>query len=145
MPKLWLPNVEEVLPENDMNYSSVCVPKTLALIPRFLPCLAKGDAIITPRAIDPEFTAYMAAVSDLGSPDKWLLEISARSAPYSLVESILADQAVMARLRAMGKHGAWAFEPYLQTPRVLRLAGHFGQRIYTGDRFSNRWHNRLHF
>jgi len=118
---LWLPNVEEVLPENDINYSSVCVPKTLDLIPRFLPCLHKGDAIITPRPIDPEFTDYIAGVSDLGNPQAWLLEVSGRSSPYSLVESILADKTLMSRLRAMGA-GGWTLEPYLESPRVLRLS-----------------------
>jgi hypothetical protein len=126
MPKLWLPNVEEVLPENDINYSPVFVPKTLELLPRFLLCLERGDAIISPKAGDPEFTAYIARLSGLGSPAAWLLETSGRSNPYSLVETALSDRALMARLRAMGSKGGWTLEPFIESPRAIRLSRETG-------------------
>ncbi len=120
--RVWLPNVEEALPENDRTYSSVCVPKTLELVPRFLLCLAKGDAIVTPRPVERDFSAYIASVSGLGEPAGWLMSIGARSSPYSLADSILEDRPLLQRLRAMGKDGGWTLEPYLQSPRMMRLA-----------------------
>lgn len=124
--RLWLPNVEEALPEKDSSYSTVCVPKTLELTPRFLLCLKKGDAIITPKPVEPEFAAYIAAVSGLGPPEKWLFSISARSNPYSLADSVLADRALMRRLRGMAAAGDWTLEPYLQSPRMMRLSRETG-------------------
>jgi hypothetical protein len=126
MPKLWLPNVEEVLPENDVNYSPVFVPKTLELLPRFLLCLEHGDAIITPKTIDHEFTAYIAGLSRLGSPSNWLMETSAKSHPYSLVETVLSDRTLMARLRAIGAKGGWTIEPFIESPRAVRLSRETG-------------------
>ena len=126
MPKLWLPNIEEVLPENDINYSPVFVPKTLEILPRFLLCLERGDAIITPKTVDPDFTAYIAGLSGLGRPSSWLLGTSGRSDPYSLVETALSDRTLMARLRAMGSKGGWTLEPFIESPRAVRLSRQTG-------------------
>ena len=119
--KLWLPNVEEVLPENDVNYEKVFVPKTFELFPRSLLCLAPGDAIVSPRPLDPDFCAYIAGLSRLGSPKNWLIELRANSKPYSLVESLLLDRGAMARLKELDR-GAWVIEPFIESPRIMRLS-----------------------
>jgi len=123
MPKrLWVPNVEEVLPENDVHYEKVFVPKALELFPRSLLCLAPGDAIVSPVAVDRDFCAYVAGLSGLGGPASWLIELAGHSKPYSLVESVTLDPAAMRRLRALGGAGAWVIEPFIESPRVMRLS-----------------------
>ena len=124
--KLWLPNVEEVLPENDVNYETVFVPKTFELFPRFLHCLAQGDAIVSPQPLDRDFCSYVAGLSGLGETKKWLLELEAHSRPYSLVDSILADKEIMLRLAGRAEGGSWIIEPFIESPRIMRLSRETG-------------------
>lgn len=126
MPRLWAPNIEEVLPENDVNYKSVFVPKTLEIFPRYLLCLSPGDRILSPRPLPEGFCAYIARVSGLGPVTSWLMEVKGGSDPYSLAESTLADTDVMRQLKVMGRSGGWTLEPFIESPRILRLSRETG-------------------
>lgn len=120
--KLWLPNVEEVLPENDVNYGHVFVPKTFELFPRFLLCLAPGDAIVSPQRLDQDFCTYIAGISGLGGVRNWLIELDGQSKPYSLVESLMLDWGAMRRVRELAASDAWTIEPFIESPRIMRLS-----------------------
>lgn len=122
MPRLWAPNIEEVLPENDVNYKPVFVPKTLEIFPRYLLCLSPGDRILSPRPLPEGFCSYIARVSGLGPVNSWLMNVDGRSDPYSLAESVLSDRRTMEVLRGMGRDGGWTLEPFIESPRVLRLS-----------------------
>lgn len=126
MPRLWAPNIEEVLPENDINYKSVFVPKALEIFPRFLLCLSPGDRLLSPRTLPEGFCSYIARVSGLGPTPAWLIKAAGRSDPYSLAESALSDPAAMRRLREMGESGGWKLESFIESPRTLRLSRETG-------------------
>jgi hypothetical protein len=126
MRKVWIPNSEEVLPETDANYSRILLSKNLGMFPRFVLCPEKGDLIVVPKPVESSFLLYAAALLGLGKPDSWLITLKGYTHPYSLVDSILEDPFAIELLRCMGRDGGWIIEPFMQTPRIMRLSKETG-------------------
>ncbi|OGR60523.1 MAG: hypothetical protein A2X36_09870 [Elusimicrobia bacterium GWA2_69_24] len=123
MPRVWLFNVEEVAPEEDLHFDRVFTPKVAAVFPRFLFCLEPGDLTVAPVPVPEDFARYAAAVNGLPEDLRWLRTLPRRTRPYSIVTSILADRrGIFAELRGLGKAGGWQLEPYYQSHRILELS-----------------------
>jgi hypothetical protein len=126
MPRLWLANAEEVLPEADPFYDEFVRTRTMRMFPRFLLALERGDFLVAPLPIPRDYTGYVARLLDLGDPGRLTLEVRARTSPYSLVEGLLADPGALAEIRERTTQGTWVVEPFVESPRVLRLAEETG-------------------
>jgi len=126
MPRLWLANAEEVLPEADPFYDEFVRTRTMRMFPRFLLALEPGDFLVAPLPIPRDYAEYVARLLDLGDPGRLSLEVRGRTAPYSLVEGLLADPGALAEVRERTTQGAWVVEPFVESPRVLRLAEQTG-------------------
>mgnify|MGYP000856165438 CR=1 FL=1 len=126
MPRLWLANAEEVLPEADPFYDEFVRTRTMRMFPRFLLALDPGDLLVAPLPIPRDYTEYVARLLGLGDPGRLALEVRGRTAPYSLVEALLADPEALAEVRERTVQGGWVLEPFVESPRVLRLGEETG-------------------
>ncbi|HNW43953.1 MAG TPA: hypothetical protein PKI19_05560, partial [Elusimicrobiales bacterium] len=126
MPRLWVANAEEALPEDDVFYSKYFATKTMRIFPRFLLCLKPGDCLVVPTRIPRDFARYISALLRLGPPEDITLRFEKLSQPYSMVESLLSDPDAMAAIRAKTRGGGWTMEPFIETPRIVRLARETG-------------------
>jgi hypothetical protein len=126
MPRLWLANAEEVLPEADPFYDEFVRTRTMRMFPRFLLALQPGDCLLASLPIPRDYAEYVAGLLDLGDPGRLSLEVCGRAVPYSLVEGLLADPEALAGIRERTAQGAWVLEPFVESPRVLRLAEETG-------------------
>ncbi len=122
MPRLWVANAEEALPGDDLLYEQFFAAKTMRMFPRFLLCLRPGDCLVAPAPIPDDFAAYVAGLLRLGDPSRLLLRVGTLSHPYTLVESILQDEPALEALRERCREGSWVLEPFIETPRIMRLA-----------------------
>lgn len=119
MPRLWLANAEEALPEEDLHYEEFFQAKTLRMVPRFLLGLEAGDLLVVPTTLPEDFTRYVAELLGLGAAEDLVFEVEPRATPSSLVDSLLLDPGALAALKARHLE---TLEPFLQTPRAVRLA-----------------------
>ncbi len=126
MPRLWLANAEEVLPEADPFFEEFVRTRTMRMFPRFLLALQPGDCLVAPLAIPRDHAEYVAGLLELGDPGRLSLEVRGRAVPYSLVEGLLADPEALAGIRERTAQGAWVLEPFVESPRVLRLGEETG-------------------
>lgn len=122
MPRLWVANAEEALPGDDLFYEQFFAAKTMRMFPRFLLCLKPGDCLVVPAPIPEDFANYIARLLRLGDPEGLLLRVKTLSSPYTLVESILQDEQVVDAIRERCGQGDWVMEPFIETPRIMRLA-----------------------
>ena len=67
MPRLWLANAEEVLPEADPFYDEFVRTRTMRMFPRFLLALERGDFLVAPLPIPRDYRG-VARLLDLGTP-----------------------------------------------------------------------------
>ncbi|MGE5707596.1 MAG: hypothetical protein ACM3YO_04615 [Bacteroidota bacterium] len=123
MPKLWLPNFEEVTLPDDPCFESAFARRAKRYASRALFLPSPGDLLLSPALPEPAFLRY---VSELGGfPDtSWVLPVREWVEPYSLVGSIFEDQSLLDRLRRLGED--WILEPYIESPRVLQLSQQLG-------------------
>ncbi|HBA60383.1 MAG TPA: hypothetical protein DCZ92_06130 [Elusimicrobia bacterium] len=126
MPRLWVANAEEALPEDDIFYSKYFATKTMRIFPRFLLCLKPGDCLVVPTTIQEDFAEYISALLKLGPVKNITLRLDKLSKPYSMVDSILADHDALAAIKAKVRGGGWTIEPFIETPRIVRLARETG-------------------
>lgn len=126
MPRLWVLNSEEAAAWEDPEYEAAFLPKAIGLAPRFLFCLEPGDLAVTHCPVEAGFLRYVRAVNAWREEGELLLRPSGRSRPYSLIDSILGDAALLSRLRRLGRSGAWTLEPFLESPAVARLSARIG-------------------
>lgn len=124
MPKLWLPNFEEVTLPDDPLFESTFALRAKRYASRALFLPAPGDLLLSPTLPDPAFLRY---VSELGGfPDtSWVLPVRGRVRPYSLIGALLEDARLLERLESLeklGVRGDWILEPYIESPRVLELS-----------------------
>lgn len=126
MPRLWVANAEEALPEDDLLYAKYFATKTMRIFPRFLLCLRPGDCLVTPAPVPADFAAYVSRLLRLGPPEKISLTLKRLSKPYSMTDSILEDPGALRDIRARTSGGGWTMEPFIETPRVMRLARELG-------------------
>lgn len=122
MPRLWVANAEEALPEDDIFYSKNIATKTMRIFPRFLLCLKRGDCLVVPTDIQEDFADYIIKLLDLLPPEKTLLKINHLSKPYTMVDSILDDKEAVNNIKQLTKSNDWVIEPFIETPRIIRLA-----------------------
>lgn len=125
MPRLWVANAEEALPEDDVFYDKNFATKTMRIFPRFLLCLRPGDCLVVPTPIQQDFAAYISGLLGLGAPERITLRIGRLSSPYSMVDSILEDPDAMRAMKARAG-GGWTIEPFIETPRIVRLSRETG-------------------
>lgn len=126
MPRLWVANAEEALPEDDIFYSKNFATKTMRIFPRFVLCLKPGDCLVVPTSIQRDFMQYISKLLELGPINDITLQFKKLSTPYSLVESILSDPEAMAAISAKVRGGSWTIEPFIETPRIVRLSRETG-------------------
>lgn len=126
MPRLWVANAEEALPEDDILYAKYFATKTMRIFPRFLLCLKPGDCLVVPTPVQPDFTAYVCGLLRLGPPERATLLLRKLAKPYTMVDSILGDPAALKAIRARTAGKGWTIEPFIETPRIVRLARETG-------------------
>ncbi|MDD5657953.1 MAG: hypothetical protein PHF00_11950 [Elusimicrobia bacterium] len=122
MPRLWLINVDELAPPEDPHFDAVFTPAVSGSCVRFLFCLEPEDLLVCPVDVPAEFTDYVRGVCGLSPARDMILPLRRKSRPYSLVDSLLEDGALMRRLAELGRRGGWRLEPYIESPRVVALS-----------------------
>lgn len=118
MPRLWVLNIDDVVPRADVHYRSVFLPKAGRLPLRFLFCIRPGDAMVCQSEIPAGFLRYVRGVNDLPPPESWLLRTRKEDRPYSVVGSVMADPGLLSKLKEMGRSGGWRLEPFIESPTV---------------------------
>lgn len=126
MPRFWVANAEEALPEDDILYAKYFATKTMRIFPRFLLCLKPGDCLVVPTPIQRDFTEYISGLLRLGAPEKTTLLLNKLSKPYTMVDSILDDPEAMQAMRSRAAEKGWTIEPFIETPRIVRLSRETG-------------------
>lgn len=132
MPKLWIFNIDEVVPVNDPSYSSVFVPKIMEIFPRFFLSLSPGDKIITPVLPDDIFIDYVSKILNLGNKKEWIFKLNNITSPYSLVDSILNDMQVMDDIKKLDRE-KFEMEGFIETPKLLELSKKTGIKLNKTD------------
>lgn len=123
MPKIILPNLEENCPEDDPHYEDVFVPKIQSLAPRYLAYLEDDDIFISPSAIPENFLQYVSRLYGRTLGRDRIIEITAHSRPYSLIDSMCEDARLIDRLSRLARQGTWELDACLETPKLQELAG----------------------
>lgn len=129
MPRVWVVNVEESAPPEDADFESVFAPTVSRSCVRFLFCMDPGDLLISPVEIPEDFRAYVRRVSGAtpGHPEVRTLQSQTR--PYSLIDSVFQDAALMGELARLGRQGDWVLEPYIESRKALDLCEDTGMRM----------------
>jgi hypothetical protein len=122
MPRIFLPNTEDVADSNDILYESTQVVKSWYLCMRSFFCLEKGDLIVIPKEPEAEFANYARMVNRFEEDDNFYIVLNKTTKPYSLVESILQDQYVLNILNDLSKSGKWVLDAYMNTISVAKLS-----------------------
>ncbi|MCE1245232.1 MAG: hypothetical protein LWY06_01165 [Firmicutes bacterium] len=123
MPKIWLMNLDELVPRDDLLYESFYVPVMVKKnLIRYLICMEPGDYFISAGHLCHDFAGYIANLKGLNPDLSWLITLDKISTPYSLASSIIMNPDVMEMLREMGRKGTATFEPYLETTEILKLS-----------------------
>lgn len=126
MPRLWAANAEEALPEEDPYYSHFVATKTMRIFPRFLLCLKPRDCLVLPTDIPEDFANYIIKLLNLEPREKCLFKFNHLSNPYTLVDSILEHEPTLEALKQKISSDIWKIEPFIETPRIVRLARALG-------------------
>lgn len=121
MPKLFLPNAENVIPSSEGGFSEFFHHKTLRVFPRFLCSLNPGDILVTPTQIEPSFQRYICALLDLGAPEQTVINVKMAESCL-LTEAIQADEAARQAIRERCQGEGWFVEPYIQTEPIVELS-----------------------
>lgn len=125
MPRLWIANAEEALPEEDPYFRSFFYSKTVFMFPRFLACLRPGDCLVVPAHLPKDFAKYVSRLLGLGKYNDFVLSVRLADSCI-LTDSILQDSEALSAIRQRCGNDGWVLEPYMQTPRVCRLAEELG-------------------
>ncbi|MBI5209827.1 MAG: hypothetical protein HY927_07645 [Elusimicrobia bacterium] len=121
MPKVWVFNAEEVASSEDLHYDKVLVPKIQDILIRFVLCLGRDDLLIAPGSIPEEFVRYTRRVKGFPESFSPILRLRRKSNPWHLADSVFEDGELLETLRGLGRRGGWVIEPYIESPRVVRL------------------------
>ncbi|MGM9998967.1 MAG: hypothetical protein ACI38Q_06200 [Candidatus Bruticola sp.] len=125
MPRLFLPNAENVMPQSESGFTDFFRHKTLKVFPRFICSLNPGDILVTPTDIDYDFQKYLCSLLGLGTPEKTIIKI--KMAPSCLLtDSLKADSQALAVIKERCQIGHWEIEPYIQTESILELGHELG-------------------
>lgn len=128
MHRLWVANAEEALPEDDPFYEHNVATKTMRIFPRFMLCLKPGDCLVLPTRVPDDFADYIIRLLKLSPREECLYQFSHLSKPYTMADSILEDPKALEELRKKTATGGWKIEPFIETPRIVRLARETGLR-----------------
>ncbi len=120
MPKLFLPNAENVIPTSEGGFSEFFQHKTLKVFPRFLCSLNPGDVLVTPTQIEPSFQSYICSLLDLGAPEQTVINVK-MAASCLLTDAIKADAAALQAIKERCQGEDWFVEPYIQTEPIFEL------------------------
>ena len=122
MHRLWIANAEEALPKDDPHYAHSFATKTMRIFPRFLLCLKPGDCLVLPAEIPDDFAEYIITLLKLPPRHESILRINPASDPYTLPDSILADNNTLSALKAKISSGKWKIEPFIETSGIVRVS-----------------------
>lgn len=120
MPKLFLPNAENVIPTSEGGFTEFFQHKTLKVFPRFLCSLNPGDVLVTPAQIEPSFQSYICSLLDLGTPEQTVINVKMASSCL-LTDAIKADAAALQAIKERCQGEGWFVEPYIQTEPIFEL------------------------
>lgn len=134
MPKIWVFNIDEVVPIKDLSYETVFVPKIKEIFPRFFLSLSPGDKIITPVCPDRNFTAYASKILSVKDKD-WIIRLKKESKPYSLIDSILKDRSTLTKLNSLNKED-FELEFFIETPKTVKFSKRIGIKSNKSDKKS---------
>lgn len=134
MPKIWIFNIDEVVPIKDSSYETVFVPKIKEIFPRFFLSLSPGDKIITPILPDKSFIYYASGILRMGEDD-WIIKLKKESKPYSLIDSILKDPSTLNKLKSLNKKD-FKLEFFIETPKTVKFCERIGIRADKSDKKS---------
>lgn len=120
MPKLFLPNAENVIPTSEGGFAEFFRHKTLKVFPRFLCSLNPGDVLVTPTPIEPSFQKYICSLLNLGSPEQTVINVKMASSCL-LTDAIKADTDALQAIKERCQGEDWFVEPYIQTEPIFEL------------------------
>lgn len=126
MPRLWVANAEEALPEDDPFYAHNVATKTMRIFPRFMLCLRPGDCLVLPTQVPDDFADYIIHLLQLQPKSQCLFRFNHLSEPYTMADSILECDETLNALKKKTENGIWKIEPFIETPRIVRLARALG-------------------
>lgn len=139
MPKLFIANLEETAPADDIDYSRVYVPEIKRVCSRFIHYLDENDVIALPKAIQKEFLGYYADVYGYQTPVGTLIP-PAESSPYTLIDSLIEDRETIESLRRWNREADWVLDACIYTPKLRALSQllempvvNFGAHVLPGE------------
>ncbi len=121
MPKLFLPNAENVIPSSEGGFTDFFQHKTLKVFPRFLCSLNPGDVLVTPTQIEPSFQRYICSLLNLGSPEQTVINVKMAESCL-LTDAIRADNIARQAIKERCQGEGWFVEPYIQTEPIMELS-----------------------
>ncbi|MEW6012103.1 MAG: hypothetical protein AB1602_01750 [Elusimicrobiota bacterium] len=134
MPKIWIFNIDEVVPIKDSSYETVFVPKIKEIFPRFFLSLSPGDKIITPISPDKSFLDYASKILSMVDED-WVIKLNKESKPYSLIDSVLKDSSTLKKLKGLNKND-FELEFFIETPKTVKFSEKIGIKSNKSDKKS---------
>jgi|GEM_PF-2901327 len=127
MPRVWFLNIEHVV-------DPVSAQKAMhGHVGRYLLLMEKGDYIITPVKLDPDFLEYARKMRGLPPAEEFLIELKKVSEPYSLAESVFLNPDAVEKLRRAGAQGC-RLEPFIQNKEAADTAARLGMP-FSGSKY----------
>lgn len=121
MPRLWLANAEEALPDGDSFFAEFFAEKTMKMFPRFLVSLQPGDCLVIPDRLSEKYVHYINDILQLGDPAQRVLSVQLDRSCF-LVESVLNDSLARQIIAEKFSGPEWSIEPYISTERAVKLS-----------------------
>ncbi|MCL2164334.1 MAG: hypothetical protein FWH55_08080 [Oscillospiraceae bacterium] len=123
MPKIWLPNFEDVALQSDPTYGATFSPEMLSqYYCRSLFWLSPNDKIVLPCSIDLDYANYVAQLCGFHRNSSWLLQTTYSGArKFNLSNSILLNDEVLTQLRKLAGTECYTVEPYIESTYVSAL------------------------
>lgn|GEM_PF-1177371 len=123
--RIWIANGEEVTSPRRSEDEPTVLSKVRAFEARYLFYPTEDDLLISFSEPRESFMEYLTGLLGYSKPPRVLFPRRV-SSPYFLIDSVLADDDLMARLRAITAGGQWSLEPHYESRRVLLLADSLG-------------------